>query len=211
MARSMPLKAEALDEAARLIEGGGILAMPTESSYGLGASPWQAAAIDRLYRIKGRDERSPILVLIAGPAHLPELVAEVPPAAATLMQAFWPGPLTLIFRAASRVPANLTAGTGTIGIRFPALPQLTDLLTRTGPLTGTSANRSGAVPARTAAEVQAALGAEVDLILDGGAAGGAVPSTIVDTTGPPRLIREGPIARAQIAQALAGSNLDLAL
>lgn len=218
MAKILPLQTKdaesyrsILEETAGLVRGGGVLAVPTESSYAIAASPLRAAAVDRIYTIKGRRAGKPILVLIADPAQLAPLIADVTPAAALLMKAFWPGPLTLVFRAAPRVPPDLTAGTGTVGIRQPAVPILAGLLQRTGPLTGTSANRSGGSPARTAAEVQAALGTELDLILDGGPIPGGTPSTIVDTTGPVRLIREGPITREQLRAALAGSNMTLAL
>jgi L-threonylcarbamoyladenylate synthase len=183
--------------------------MPTESSYAIGASPLRPDTVDRVYTIKGQREGKPILLLIADPAQLTPLVTDITPAAAILMHAFWPGPLTLVFRASPRIPPSLTAGTGTVGIRQPAVPMLIGLLYRTGPLTGTSANRSGESPARTAAEVQTALGADLDLILDGGPTPGAMPSTIVDTRRPLRLLREGPITREQLQAALAGSGLAL--
>ena len=125
---------------------------------------------------------------------------EITPAAERLMEACWPGPLTLVFRAAEAVPSVLTAGTGTIGVRFPAHPDVQRLLEAVGgPLTATSANRSGRPPATTVDEVERTLGGGVDAILNGGATSGGLPSTVVDTTvTPPRLIREGRVPRASL-------------
>lgn len=191
-----------LDQAARVVQGGGVIAIPTESFYALGAPPLDDNAVRRVWNIKGRPEGKPILVLIPDPEHLIALVAGLTPVAVALMKRFWPGPLTLIFRASRVVPGVVTAGTGTIGVRQPAHPLLVPLLRHVGPLTGTSANRAGAPPSRTAAEIDAAMGAELDLILDGGLTPGGLPSTLVDTVGPVRVLREGPITRPQIETAL---------
>ncbi len=198
-----------LDEAASVVRRGGVLAMPTESFYALGVSPFQEAAVQRLCRIKGRPDDKPLLVLIADLTQLDSLVSDVPAGAAVLMQQFWPGPLTIVFPAAPSLPVSLTVGSGTVGVRQSAHPVLRTLLRRTGPLTGTSANRSGEPPAGTAAAVQAALGLELDVILDGGPTEAGLPSTIVQTVGTLQVLREGPISRGQIATALAGANLAL--
>lgn len=189
-------------ETVRIVRNGGVLAMPTDSFYALGACAFDEAAVHRICAIKGQREQKPILVLIAERAQLDALVACVPPAAAVLMDRFWPGPLTIVFPASSRLPAALTAGTGTIGVRLPAQPLLAKLIRATGPLTGTSANRSGAVPARTAREVEQSLGHEVDLILDGGPATAMSPSTVVETTGAARVLREGQIGRMAVQAVL---------
>lgn len=196
-----------LDEAARVVQGGGVMAIPTESFYALGAPPLNEAAVRRVCAIKGRPEGKPLLVLIHDQGHLPALVADLTPAAVVLMKRFWPGPLTLIFQASRAVPDMVTAGTGTIGIRQPAYPLLVPLLRHVGPLTGTSANRTGAPPARTAEEIEAFLGMELDLILDSGPTPGGLPSTVVDTVGPVRVLREGPITRPQIETVLSGLGL----
>lgn len=200
-----------LEEAGRLAQAGGVLAVPTESFYALSASvgstACQAEAIRRVGHIKGRADGKPLLVLIADQAQLASLVASVPRAATVLMQQFWPGPLTIVFPAAEDLPDELTAGTGTVGVRLSAYPILQEVLRRTGPLTGTSANRSGAPPARTAEEVGKAVGAEVDMILDGGPTPAARPSTVVDVSGAVRVLREGPIASAQILAVLAEAGL----
>lgn len=199
-----------LQEAKRVIGRGGVLAFPTESFYALGASPWDGAAVRRVWQIKGRPPGKPILVLIGETSQLAPLVEAVPPAASVLMAAFWPGPLTIVFPAVAHLPVELTGGTGSVGVRFMPYPALASLLRQVGPLTGTSANRSGQPPARTATEVQAALGDEVDLIVDGGPTAGAEPSTLVSTLGAPRLLREGPISAAEVKAVLAGAGFTLA-
>ena len=188
-----------------MVRRGGVIAFPTETFYGLGVDPLNAQAVLRLYALKGRSpETSPILVLIRSRHELLALVSEITPAAERLMQACWPGPLTLVFRAAVAVPLVLTAGTGTIGVRYSAHPVVEQVLEVTGgPLTGTSANRTGQPPATTAAEVEHAFGADVDLIVNGGPTPGGLPSTVVDTTvSPPRLIREGCVTQAALRAVL---------
>jgi L-threonylcarbamoyladenylate synthase len=188
----------------------GVIAMATESVYALGACVWSATAVRRVCAIKRRPDGKPILVLVGDRTQLTPLVLEVTPAASILIERFWPGPLTLVLRAASELTEALTASSGTVGVRQTAWPPLVRLLRYVGPLTGTSANRSGEPPARTAEEVQRALGAELDLILDGGPAPGVTPSTIVDAVGPVRLLREGPISRRQIETVLAPAGVALA-
>lgn len=213
MATILPLTpgadALALPEAARIVRLGGVLAVPTESFYALAAPAMNQEAVGRVWAMKGRPAGKPILVLIGDRVQLSTLVREVPPAALLLMDRFWPGPLTLIFRAADEVPTALTAGTGTVGVRHTAHPPLVSLLRHVGPLTGTSANRSGERPAVTAEAVAAVFGNEVDLILDGGPAAGGPPSTLVDTAGPLRVLREGPLTRGQIAAVLSQAGFVL--
>lgn len=197
-------------EATRIVHDGGVIAMPTDSFYALGACALDEAAVRRVCAIKGRDGQKPILVLIADRSQLDALVARVPHAAAVLMNRFWPGPLTIVLPASPRLSAALTAATGTVGVRLPAQPLLGTLLRAAGPLTGTSANRSGAPPLRTALDVERSLGDEVDLILDGGPATAALPSTVVEATDTVRVLREGPIGRAAIQEVLSREGLQLA-
>lgn len=199
-----------VSEAARIVRSGGVIAMPTESVYALGADVFDEAAVQRVCAIKGQRERRPILVLIADRTQLDALVAAIPPAARILMDRFWPGPLTIVFSASSRIPAALTAGTGTIGVRLPVQPLLARLLCAAGPLTGTSANRSGMPPAQTAREVQELLGDDVDLIVDGGPASATRPSTVVEVTETVRVLRDGPIERVTLEAVLAQEGIDLA-
>ncbi|HZC67374.1 MAG TPA: L-threonylcarbamoyladenylate synthase [Nitrospirales bacterium] len=194
-----------LQEAGEVVRGGGVIAFPTETYYGLGVDPFNVQAVQRLYDLKSRSpQTSPILVLIRSRHELQALVSEITPAAERLMQACWPGPLTLVFRSAVVVPSVLTAGMGTIGVRLSAYPDVPRVLEVIGgPLTGTSANRTGQPPATTAEEVKRAFGADVDLIVNGGPTPGGLPSTVVDTTvSPPRLIREGCVSQAALRAVL---------
>ena len=195
------LSEPSLREAAGIVRGGGIIAFPTETFYGLGACPFDDRAVQRIADLKGRSLRTaPILVLIRSRADLDALVSEITPAAERLMAACWPGPLTIVFRASGAVPSVLTAGTGTIGVRLPAHPDVQRLLEAVGgPLTGTSANRTGQPPATTVDDVERALGGGVDAILGGGTTPGGLPSTVVDTTVTPiRVIREGRVPTAAV-------------
>src|SRR3989454_10253657 len=194
-----------LQEAGHVVRGGGVIAFPTETFYGLGVAPFNVRAVQRLSAVRGRPpQTSPILVLIRSRHELLALVSEITPAAERLMEACWPGPLTLVFRAAVAVPSVLTAGTGTIGVRLSAYPDVQRVLDVIGgPLTGTSANRTRQPPATTAAEVERAFGADIDLIVNGGPTPGGLPSTVVDTTvSPPRLIREGRVAQTVLRAGL---------
>ena len=197
------------DRARRVLEKSGLIALPTESFYGLAACPFDEQALARLWRVKGRSEGKPILVLIGDASQLRPFVRSTPPAAAVLMNAFWPGPLTIVFPAAAGLSDSVTAGTGSIGIRLSAWHPLQDLLCRVGPTTGTSANREGAAPPTTAEEVQHSLGDELDLIIDAGPTPGGLPSTVIDIQGPIRIIRNGMIERAAIEAQLAACGLHL--
>lgn len=199
----------AFHEIAALVQAGGVVAIPTESSYGLGASPFYTSALERLRQLKGRSDDKPILVLIADSAQLDLLVREIPPAARLLMETFWPGPLTIVLPARASLPPALTAGTESVGIRCTAYAPLANLLRVTGPLTGTSANRSGDPPAQTAQTVQTLLGRGIAAILDAGTASGGPPSTVVDARGPVTLIREGPVTRAALMAVLQRSGVQL--
>ncbi|CAK8718250.1 Translation factor SUA5 [Candidatus Electrothrix aarhusensis] len=170
----------ALSEAARLLRQGGLVAFPTETYYGLGVDPFNVEALQRLFAVKQRQSDKPVLVLVAEQGQVVQLAAEVPAVFPQLMTSFWPGPLTLVFPGRSTLPPLLTGGTGNIGIRQSPHPLASQLLHAFGgPITATSANRSGAPPATTAAEIQESLGAEIDLILDGGTTPGGAGSTLV--------------------------------
>lgn len=200
-----------LSRVARLVQAGGVLAVPTETYYGLGINPFDGAAVARLLSIKGRPDGKPILILIGEQAQLQDLVTDVSSAARVLMEAFWPGPLTLVFPAGARFPTSITAGTGTVGIRHTSHPALAELLRYTGPLTGTSANYSGQPPVQTAVAVERTIGALVDVIVDGGTTPGGLPSTVLSVCDGVRMVREGPINRAMIQQALVARGFHLKL
>jgi L-threonylcarbamoyladenylate synthase len=192
-----------LAAAARVLAAGGLVAFPTETFYGLGASALDPAAVARVFQAKGRPGDKPLLVLVATLAMARALAREWPAAAARLADRHWPGPLTLVVAARADLPAALTAGTGTVGVRLPGHPVARALVRAAGvPLTAPSANRHGAPPPRTAAEVVAGLGGAVDLVLDAGPTAGGAPSTVLDVTGDrPRVLRPGavPLAAEDLA------------
>lgn len=178
-----------------VISSGGIIAYPTDTFYGLGADPSNAAAVKRLFNIKGRTPDKPVLLLIKDAGEVAEWAEEITSLAAQLMRTHWPGPLTLVFKARGTVLRELTAGTDTIGLRVPGSELTRELLAYLGTaLTGTSANASGGPNAQTAGEAEQSVGDAVDLILDGGMTTGGMPSTVVDVSaGMPKVIRQGAI------------------
>jgi L-threonylcarbamoyladenylate synthase len=202
----IPYAATALSELScqlhPIIQRGGIVAVPTETFYGLAVSPFDEAAVARVSAVKGRTEGAPILVLVGSLGELSLFTERVPPAASMLIDAFWPGPLTILFSPRDSVPDAITGRSGRVGIRLSSCEPLRELLARVGPLTGTSANRTGAPPAFTPRQVQEALGEEVDAILDAGPTPGGLPSTVVDADDGLRIVREGAIGRAAIEAAV---------
>jgi L-threonylcarbamoyladenylate synthase len=182
-----------IKRAAQIILQGGVVAFPTETFYGLAADARNEAAIKRIFQVKGREEGKPILLLVADRSWLSGLVQEVYPSAERLMEKFWPGPLTLVFRASPNVSPLLTANTGKIGIRHSPHPVTQALVQAVGrPVTGTSANLSGQPSASLAQEVLQSIGEGLDAILDGGKTAGGLGSTVLDVCGAsPRMIREG--------------------
>ncbi|MBI4001591.1 MAG: threonylcarbamoyl-AMP synthase [Nitrospira defluvii] len=198
-----------LPDVQRVLAAQGVIAIPTETYYGLAVRPTQEPALRRLVELKGRPPDKPILVLIGNRDQLAQVVESIPPAAAVLMSLFWPGPLTIVFPAAPGLSPLLTAGTGTIGIRLPPLPHLRRLLERTGPLTGTSANRSSEPSLDSAEGVERALGSALDVILDGGRTPGGLASTLIDARDRPRLLRTGALPTDVIRVALAQQGYTL--
>ena len=186
---------EALASAAAILRRGGLVAFPTESFYGLGAAALDPQAVERVFTIKGRPDSKPLLVVVDSVVMAERLAADVPPGARDLMARHWPGPLTLVLKAAADVPSRLTAGTGTLGVRMPAHPIALGLVRAARqPVTAPSANPSGADPPMTALQVKRYFDGAVDMILDGGATAGGAASTVADCTEwPPRVLRQGPV------------------
>ena len=197
------------DRVRRMLETSGLVALPTESFYGLAVAPFDEQALAKLWQVKGRSDGKPILLLIGERSQLEPFVQRVPPAAIVLMNAFWPGPLTIVFPAAVGLSDMVTAGTGSVGIRQSPWQPLAELLRRVGPVTGTSANREGLLPSCTAEDVQRSLGDAVDLIVDAGPTTGGRPSTVIDVQGSIRIVREGAIAREIIERQLASHGMYL--
>ena len=213
MAAIASYSASTLERLARRVKAvtqrGEVVAIPTETYYGLGVDPFNPKAVDRLLALKDREAGKPILVLIGSLDQLSSLVQEVPSAASSLIETFWPGPLTIVFPARPSLPTSLTAGTGNVGVRLSSCRPLCELLERVGPLTGTSANRTGAPPAQTPEAVQETLHDEVELIVDCGPTPGGLPSTVVEACGSLRIIREGAIGRTALEALLQSRGFSL--
>jgi L-threonylcarbamoyladenylate synthase len=190
------------EEARRVLKSNGIIAVPTETFFGLAVNPFQEGALSRLFALKQRAPEKPVLLLVDGREMLSQVVFKVPEAANRLIDRFWPGPLTIVLPSLPHLPRLITAGTGTIGVRNPRHPLTCRLITEMGyAITGTSANRSGRAPLTRAAEVSREFGDEVDLILDAGDCPGGLPSTIVDVSSfPPRLVRPGAISLIELTK-----------
>jgi L-threonylcarbamoyladenylate synthase len=192
-----------LSDALEILIGGGLVAFPTDTVYGVGALVFDVKAVKKIYAAKGRSEEKAIPVLLGDANQLPKVSQAVPEAAARLAAVFWPGALTLVVPKHAGIPHAVSA-TPTVGVRVPDHPVARALLVLSGPLAVTSANLSGQANASTAQEVLEQLGGRIAAILDGGRTPGGVPSTVVDCTGSePRILRAGPVSLAQIRGALA--------
>ncbi|MBI5592859.1 MAG: threonylcarbamoyl-AMP synthase [Deltaproteobacteria bacterium] len=191
-------------EAARIVCSGGVVVFPTTSLYGLAADAANHAAVESVFAIKQRPPDKPILILVPNRRAIQNLVLDIPLAAERIMTAFWPGNLTLIFKAGSTLLPSLTAGTGKIGIRLPVYPVARLLVRAVGrPITATSANISGRIGCSRIADLDPAVAARVDLILDAGPLKGGSGSTILDVSkDPPVLLREGSISQNRILSVL---------
>ncbi|MBN1483331.1 MAG: threonylcarbamoyl-AMP synthase [Chloroflexia bacterium] len=199
----LPLSASnALDEAVFWLSGGQVLALPTDTVYGLGASLNELGAVERLYQVKGRPWQRGLPLLLSELAEVDRFCQDVPEAAWRLARRFWPGGLTLVLWRRSVVPDLVTAGRPSVAVRLPdhALPRT--LARRLGvPLVVTSANLSGQPSPVTAAGVWGQLAGRIPLIVDGGACPGGQASTILDLTAePPRLLRDGGLSRGELEQ-----------
>lgn len=209
--RIVPADAAGIAEAAALLRAGGLVAVPTETVYGLAARADSAEAVAAIYRAKGRPEFNPLIV------HVPDIaaaraLAAFDPRAEQLAAAFWPGALTLVLPLCPEAPIApaVTAGLATIALRCPAHPVMRALLAESGlPLAAPSANRSGAVSPTRAEHVAASLGGAVPLVLDGGQCAAGIESTIVALRegGGWQVLRPGPVTQAQLA-ALLGTSPD---
>ena len=194
-----------LSKTRKVLKTGGIVAFPTDTFYGLGVNPYNRNAVDKIYKIKGRDPEKPLLLLIDSISKLENLVQEPSAACIKLMKTFWPGPLTLLFKPKpSSIHENISANL--IGIRQPGNPVTRNILSALDhPLTAPSANISGENPVTTAQQVQDIFGKKIELILDAGECKGGKPSTVVNATDNPiRLIRAGEIDFKNIQDCLNG-------
>jgi L-threonylcarbamoyladenylate synthase len=186
---------------ARTLRQGGVIVYPTDTFYGLGADCFSPPALSRIYDIKGRSLTKGLLVLVSSTDMAGQLAAEIPPAFAALSAAFWPGPLTMVLKAAPNLPDELVGPARTIGVRLPALAWLRELVRTAGfPVVATSANISGEREIDSGEAAVRQFADKVDLIVDGGRTAGGRPSTVVDlTSGKPVVRRDGAIPRESIA------------
>ena len=195
---------ETIRTAAALIKKGGLVVFPTSSFYGLGADAFNPEAVDKVFQVKKRDRRKPVLILINHVRELVSLVKSIPDQAKPLIEAFWPGGLTLVFKAADVLPSNLCGHTGKIGIRLAGHPVASHLVSTVGgPITATSANISGRGGCTAVVELDSHIKEHVDLVLDAGCLAGGKGSTVVDVTvEPPIILREGVVAAERIGALL---------
>jgi L-threonylcarbamoyladenylate synthase len=198
-----------IDNAVRLLRAGRLVAVPTETVYGLAADASNADAVRGIFAAKQRPANHPLIVHLAGSGHLMRWARDIPAAAWRLAEAFWPGPLTLLLHKADAVSSVVTGGRPTIGLRVPAHPVLLRILeTLDGGLAAPSANPYKRLSPTTADQVMAGLEGRIDAVLDGGPCTVGLESTIVDLTGDvPRILRAGPITRRQL-EAVLGTTVE---
>lgn len=201
-----------VEEAAEVIRSGGLVAFPTETVYGLGGNALDPEASKKIYAAKGRPSDNPLIAHIADPEALPELAAEIPLAAQRLMERYWPGPMTLVFKKTDKVPYSTTGGLDTVAVRMPSHPVARDLIRAAGvPIAAPSANRSGRPSCTKAEHVREDLDGKIDMILDGGEVGIGLESTIIDVTGEtPSLLRPGFISEEMLREILGEIAIDAA-
>lgn len=202
-----------IEVAAQILKNGGLVAFPTETVYGLGGNALKASASQAIYAAKGRPSDNPLIVHIADTASVYELATEVPETAKTLMEAFWPGPLTIILPKADIVPKETTGGLDTVAIRFPSHPAAMELIRRSGVyIAAPSANTSGRPSPTTAEHVKEDMDGRIDAIIDGGAVGIGIESTIVDLTSDiPTILRPGFITKKNLEDIIGEVRIDPAI
>jgi L-threonylcarbamoyladenylate synthase len=197
-------RAAGISEAAAVLGKGELAVLPTDTVYGVGADAFSPVAVAAMLAAKGRGRHMPPPVLVGSRRAALALVEDVGSAGTDLIDEFWPGGLTLVFRAARTLAWDLGDAKGTVAVRMPLHAVALDLLKETGPLAVSSANRTGSPPATTATDAESQLGEAVAVYLDSGPCAADVPSTIVDVTGPvPRLLRKGVIGVRRLRDVVA--------
>jgi L-threonylcarbamoyladenylate synthase len=193
-----------LDIATTAVAGGELVVLPTDTVYGLGTDAFNADAVGALLAAKGRGRDMPVPVLVGSPRTLDGIATGLTDVARSLVEGFWPGGLTLVARVTPSLHWDLGDTAGTVAVRMPLHPVALELLVATGPMAVSSANRSGSPPATTVDEAIDQLGESVAIYLDGGPSGKAVPSTIIDVTGPvPRVLRVGDVPLEALREVVA--------
>jgi len=195
---------DVLGRAASVLRGGGLIAFPTETVYGLGANAKDAAAVARIFDAKGRPAANPVIVHVSDANEVLNVAASISETGKTLAERFWPGPLTLVLPKRADIPAIVTAGGITVAVRCPSHPVARALIREAGvPVAAPSANRSTELSPTRAEHVLAGLDGRIDMILDGGPCPGGLESTVVDVSGPqPRVLRHGLIDVATLESAI---------
>ena len=199
-----------ISRAVEILRSGGVIALPTDTLYGISANALDPNAASKVFSVKGREERSPLPIFVSDSGDLYKYGRDVPDAAVRLAETFWPGKLTIVVGKSDLIPSVVSGGLDTVGLRVPDHSAPREIVAQLGaPITATSANVSGK-PALTAAEdVLAELGHRLDLVLDGGRLEPSLPSTVIDvTTVPPTILREGAVSAADIHK-LAGIELEV--
>jgi L-threonylcarbamoyladenylate synthase len=189
-----------IDKAAGAVLSGGIIAFPTDTTYGLGVNPFDDSAVSKVYRLKQRQQEKPLILLLSSQEQLENITQKVSEEAKKLMEHFWPGPLTLIFAASNELKSFSIGHTGKIGVRIPDNPIARKLIDACRiPLTATSANISGQPSSRSAQDAIDYFGNKIEIVLDGGPSQNEIESTVIDLTSSPiSLIREGQISLDRI-------------
>jgi L-threonylcarbamoyladenylate synthase len=201
---------ENLERAAQIIRGGGLVAFPTETVYGLGASALNAMAVAKIFEVKQRPSFDPLIVHVSDRNMLQTVVQEIPEVAERLMERFWPGPLTLVLAKSDLVPGIVTSGLPTVAVRLPSHPVALGLIGRAGvPVAAPSANPFGYLSPTRAEHVERMLGERVDLILDGGRSEHGLESTIVLLAEKPVVLRYGAVAVEELEKVLGSLELQV--
>ena len=202
-----------IEKAGEILKNGGLVAFPTETVYGLGANALDEKAAAKIYAAKGRPSDNPLIVHIARMEDLPAVASEIPEKAKMLAEHFWPGPLTMIFKKTEKVPYGTTGGLDTVAVRMPVHPVALQVIAAGGGfIAAPSANTSGKPSPTTAAHVAADMDGRIDMVLDGGAAGIGLESTIVDMSEEtPVILRPGYINQAMLEQVIGEVRMDQAL
>ena len=205
--------AEVIQTAAKILQEGGLVAFPTETVYGLGGNGLDSAACEKIYLAKGRPSDNPLILHISEIEELDRIVAEVSPQAKALMDAFWPGPLTMIFKKKDIVPAKATGGLDTVAVRFPNHPVARAIIRAADlPIAAPSANSSGKPSPTRASHVEYDLDGKIDMIVDGGAAEWGLESTIVDVSDEiPMILRPGAVTKEMIEAVVGQVEIDPAI
>ncbi|MBE6963584.1 MAG: threonylcarbamoyl-AMP synthase [Ruminococcaceae bacterium] len=204
---------EKIKAAAKILRQGGLVALPTETVYGLGANGLDSAAVNRIFEAKGRPQDNPLILHITGAQWLPRFCEDIPPIAYTLARKFWPGPLTMILKRKANVPDETTAKLDTVAVRCPNHPVALAIIREAGvPVAAPSANTSGRPSCTTAADVLEDMGGKIEAVVDGGSCSVGVESTILDLTcQPPRLLRPGGLPLEALEQLVGHIDVDKAV